>query len=339
MKLWFTKGIWKRRNVENKIEQLSFSDIKKIAVIRHAALGDMVLTRSFLIEARKAFPNAKITLSIVSNYTRGTPEDLVDRVHIVHGSDQKDVPLKNQYKRIKELGPQDIIFDLASSSRSTMTCLFNQATLKIGFPYRKIQAQLLFDIAVPRSDLIFEGCNMMSMLDAFGIKTSYPHQYNMPGEPLQRSKPYLIYFIGASTPTRIWPADRFTDLLRQMSQDYPDHEHLVLEGINEWETADKILAPLQNIDNIGVINANTIDDTVSLLKGANLVVSNDTGIRHLAIVSETPTVGIMATDPYRYWPRFDIHDIAMSNEEGPASVEQVRNCCINVLAKTLIPMD
>ncbi|MDH5387061.1 MAG: glycosyltransferase family 9 protein [Gammaproteobacteria bacterium] len=334
MKLWFTKGVWKRKNIENKIKQLSFSDIKKIAVIRHAALGDMVLTRSFLIEARKAFPNAKITLSIVSNYTRGTPEDLVDRVHIVHGSDQKDVSLKNRYKRIKELGPQDIIFDLASTSRSTMTCLFNKATLKIGFPYRKIQAQLVFDIAIPRSDLIFEGCNILCMLNAFGVKTSYPHQYEMPGTPLQRDKPYIIYFIGASTPVRIWPSKNFTGLLKLMSQDYPNHDHLVLEGINKWETADKILAPLKDINNIGVINADTIDDTVSLLKGADLVVSNDTGVRHLAIVSETPTVGIMVDDPFRYWPRFDIHDIATSDENGPASVEQVRSCCINVLSKT-----
>lgn len=334
MKLWFTKGIWKRANVENKIKHLSFSDIKKIAIIRHAALGDMVLTRSFLVEARRAFPNANITLSIISNYTRGTPEDLVDHIHIAHGSDQKNISIKNRYRRFKELGPQDIIFDLASSNRSAMTCLFNKAILKIGFPYRKIQAQLLYDIAIPRSDLTFEGCNMMSMLDAFGIKTSYPHQYKMPGEPLRRARPYVIYFIGASTPARIWPTDRFTELLSLMSKVYTTHDHLVLEGINEWETADKILAPLKNINNIDVINANTIDDTVSLLKGASLVVSNDTGIRHLAIVSETPTVGIMATDPYRYWPRFDIHDIAMSDENGPASVEQVKDCCINILSKT-----
>jgi ADP-heptose:LPS heptosyltransferase len=157
MKLWFNKGVWKRKNIDKRIENLSFSDIKKIAILRHAALGDMVLTRSFIIEARKAFPNALITLSIVSNYTRGVPEDLLDRVHIVHGSDNKNVSIKERIKRIKELGTQDIIFDLASSNRSTLTCLFTHATLKIGFPYRKSQAKLLYDIATPRS----ENCSMI----------------------------------------------------------------------------------------------------------------------------------------------------------------------------------
>ncbi|MBE9560006.1 MAG: glycosyltransferase family 9 protein [Proteobacteria bacterium] len=335
MKLWFNKGIWKRKNTDEKIRELSLSDIKKIAILRHAALGDMVLTRSFILEARKAFPNAVITLSVVSNYTRGTPEDLVDRVHIVYGSDKKDASIRERYKRFKELGDQDIIFDLATTSRSTLTCLLNRATLKIGFPYRKLQARLLFDIATPRSDLNFEGCDMMNMLNALGIKTAYPHQYDMPGEALKREKPYIIYFIGASTPDKVWPADRFSQLIEVMSKDYPDHDHLVLEGIQAWETADKILAPLQKTGNAGVINAYTIDETVSVLKGADLVISNDTGIRHLAIVSETPTVGIFFQDPFRYWPRFEIHDVAMPDENGPASAEEVHNCCKNILAKTL----
>jgi len=335
MKLWFTKGVWKRKNIEKKIEKLSFSDIKNIAILRHAALGDMLLTRSFIIEARKAFPNATITLSVVSNYTRGAPEDIVDRVHVIHGSDQKTASIRERYKRIKELGPQDIIFDLASSSRSTLTCLLTPATLKIGFPYKYFQAKLLYDIATPRSDLHFEGCEMMNMLNALGIKTAYPHRYDMPGKPLKREKPYIIYFIGASTPDKVWPAERFTKLLSLLSSDYPEHDHLVLEGIQEWETADKILAPLKDNENIAVINADTIDETESVLKGADLVISNDTGIRHLAIVSETPTVGIFFHDPFRYWPRFEIHDVALPDEDGPASVDEVHRCCINVLSKTL----
>ncbi len=73
MKFWFTKGAWASNNARRVIKSLTRENIKKIAVIREAALGDMVLTRAFLIEARKAFPNAIITLSIVSNHTRGRP--------------------------------------------------------------------------------------------------------------------------------------------------------------------------------------------------------------------------------------------------------------------------
>ena len=334
MKFWGTYGVWKSKRAAKTIRKISRDSIESIAVIRHAALGDMVLTRSFLVEARKAFPNAGITLCLVSHYTRGAPVDLVDRVHIVHGADQRDTPMMSQLRRIRELGYHDLMFDLAATNRSLFTCLLNPSMMKIGFPYRAWQARLFYDVAVGRSDLHFEVCDMLNMLHMFGVKTAYPHQYNMPGEPLQRDRPYMIYFAGASNLAKCWPADHFSRLIRIMAADYPGHDHLVLEGIQEWEKADAILEPLQDVSNAGAIRADTIEDTTALIKGADLVISNDTGIRHIAIVSEIPTVGLFFGDPYRYWPRYDIHDVALPETEGPTEVETAHSACVRVLART-----
>jgi len=335
MEFWFTKGVRLSRSARDKAKTLTCDNVKSIAVIRHAALGDMVLTRAFLIEARKAFSNAKITLSIVSNYTRGTPEDLVDRVHIIHGSDQKDVPIYKRIRKIKELGAQDIIFDLAATNRSVLTTFFNKATLKIGFPYNFMQGKLFYDVVTCRSDLEFEVNNMLGMLHVFGFKTLYPHVYNMPGEPLRRSRPYILYFTGASTPTKCWPAEYFTSLIREMAALYPDIDHLVLEGIQDWEKADRIIGPIADMENISSIEADNIEDTVSLIKGCRLLVSNDTGIRHLAIVSNIPTVGIFFSGPYRYWPRYPIHEAALPKDApGPPAMETVKTSCIEIMEKT-----
>ena len=331
MKFWFNKGVWVSKKAHRIISDLEHEQIQNITVIRHGALGDMVLTRAFLVEARKAFPNASITLSIVSNYTRGTPEDLVDRVHVVHGSDQRETPLRTRIERMRELGPQDIIFDLASSSRSVMTCMLNRAKLKIGFPYRKIQAKLFYDVATCRSDTNFEVDDMLNMLQIFGIKTAYPHHYDMPGDALERDRPYIVYFAGASTADKCWPAKYFSQLIADMIELYPRHQHLLLEGIQPWEKADEILAPINAPDRASAATADTIEDTTALLKGADLLVSNDTGIRHLAIVSETPTVGIFYADPFRYWPRYSIHDIVIPDPDWPPSVEAVKAVCLNVL--------
>ena len=331
MKFWFNKGVWASKKARATVSTLSQKQVKNIAVIRHGALGDMLLTRAFLVEARKAFPNARITLSIVSNYTRGTPEDLVDRVHVVHGSDQRETPLRTRIKRMKELGEQDIIFDLASSNRSVMTCVLNRAKLKIGFPYRKVQARLFYDVATCRSDTNFEVDDMLNMLNIFGIKTAYPHHYDMPGTALASDTPYIVYFAGASTPNKCWPADSFTRLITDMIELYPQHRHLVLEGIQPWEKATAILEPIKSADRVAAVNADTIEETTALLKGADLVVSNDTGIRHLAIVSDTPTVGIFFADPFRYWPRYSIHDVAIPDPDWPPSVEAVKAACLKVL--------
>ncbi len=62
---------------------------------------------------------------------------------------------------------------------------------------------------------------------------------------------------------------------------------------------ENVLKPLKNITNTYSIQANTIEDTTALIKSAAVLVANDTGIRHVAIVSNTPTVGIFFGDPYR----------------------------------------
>jgi ADP-heptose:LPS heptosyltransferase len=335
MKYWFTKGAWASKKARRVIHTLSREKIRKIAVIRHAALGDMVLTRAFLVEARKAFPNAEITLSIVSNYTRGCPDDLVDRIHVVHGKGEA-VTFLQKIKRFRELGEHDLIFDLATTNRSMKTCLLNKATLKIGFPYRALQARLIYDIATCRSDLNFEVNDMLNQLHVFGVKTAYPHEYNMPGIALERGRPYIIYFPGASTQYKCWPVQHFCKLIERMSSEYPEHDHLVLEGMQEWEKANvnAILEPLHERHNTGSIEANTIEDTTSLLMGADLVIANDTGIRHVAIVSGTPTVGIFYGDPYRYWPRYRIHEVALPELDGPPEVDEVYLMSTRVMNNT-----
>ncbi len=337
MKTWYIRGVWATKKAKQNLARLSFEDVKSIAVIRHAALGDMVLTRCFIIEARKLFPNAKITLSVISNYTRGIPEDLVDRVHIIHGTDQRGASLLKRIRKIRELGYHDLIFDLAGGNRSFMTCLFTPAMVKFGFPYRKLRALMFYDVTTCRTDLNFEVNDMLSMLHVLGAKTHYPHIYNMPGQPLKREKPYIVYFIGASDAYKCWPLNNFSDLIKNISEQYPNHDHLILEGIKDWESANEILRCAAHDKNVQVVNTETIDDTTSLLKGADLVVSNDTGIRHVAITCETPTVGIFIGGPYRYWPRYDIHDAVFpSLEDSIVSVDEVTSSCLNMLSKTII---
>ncbi len=316
------------------IDKFKPSEIKSIAIIRHAALGDMVLTRSFIIEARKYFPNATITLSVISNYTRGIPEDLVDRVHIIHGTDQRGAPLRERIKTIRELGYHDIIFDLACGNRSFLTCLFTPASIKVGFPYRKLRSWMFYDITTPRNDLNFEVNDMMSMLHIFGAKTAYPHVYDMPGEAIKRDKAFFVYFAGASDQDKCWPRQHFAELITQMSALYPDKDHLILDGLKDWERADKILAIMDKLDNVSAVSADSIEETISLMKSSSLLVSNDTGIRHVAITCNTPTIGIFPVLPYRYWPRYLIHEAVFPDmQDNTPSVSEVKNSCVELLSR------
>lgn len=308
MKLWFERGAWASRRGRKKVAALSPEEVGSVAVIRHAALGDMVLLRPFLFELRRFFPNASITLSLVSNYVCGIPEELVDRVHIIHGQDQRDVPRPKQFRRIKELGYHDIIFDVASTSRSRLVTLLNKAKIKVGFPYKN-PLRYLYDITVLRSDFRFEADTMMDMLHIFGCDSRHPLQFDLNIKSTSIQQPYILYFPSASTKSKCWPHTSFSELIGQMASEYKEYRHIVLEGVAEWESIEGITKPLNRLVNVEGIKAGSLETTLSLVKHARLLVSNDTGIRNLAIATNTPTMGIFFTTiPYRYWPRGDIHD-------------------------------
>ena len=177
MKFWFKSGAWASRAARRKIATFAPEAVRRIAVIRHAALGDMVLTRPFLLELRRHFPSAVITLSLASNYTRGAPTDLVDRVHTVYGSDRRDAPLRERIRRVRELGPQVLLIDVAASNRSLWVCMLNRAQLKIGFPYHALQRPPFYDAAILRTDFKFEAEVMLDMLHLIGLKTEYPLRF------------------------------------------------------------------------------------------------------------------------------------------------------------------
>jgi len=324
MQLWFKKGAWASKKAKLIVEQIIPDEVMSIAVIRHAALGDMVLTRCFLVELRKHFPNANLTLSLISNYTRGAPEDLVDRIHVVCGSDQRNAAWGVQFKKLRELGYHDLIFDLAATSRSFLLCRLNSAKLKIGFPYRLSQRHLYYDVTTPRTDLVFEADDMLKQLNIFGLRTSYPPKYNMPGTAKSSDTPYIIYFTSASAKYKCWPDSHFSGLLDRMAKNSPTYKHLILEGVNDSESIDNLIKSLTIKSGVEPVVADSVEDTVALLKGAALVVSNDTSIRNIAITTNTPTMGIFfSTEPYRYWPRCGNHDIVFNSDHSVPSVEQV----------------
>lgn len=336
MRLWFGKGAWASKAARKRIQEIIPEQVRSIAIIRHAALGDMVLTRPFILECRRHFPNAEITLSLVSNYTRGAPVDIVDRVHVMYGRDQRDVSIRARIKKIRELGRHDLIFDAAATSRSFWVVRLNKARIKVGFPYRLLQRHLIYDVAVLRSAMRYEAEAMLDMLHVFGLKTRYPLVFELPGDPLLRERPYIVYFTSASMPDKCWPNENFTALINQAGSGFGEYDHIVLKGVAESESINEIMAGV-NCDNVTAYETDTVEATVSLVKGAKAVVSNDTGIRHLAVAADVPTVGIFLqsekhySEPYRYWLRYPIHEAAFREDGKAPKTEEVLQLLQNVL--------
>ena len=337
MKFWYERGAWVSKKTQQEYSGLKPGDVRSIAIIRHAALGDMILVRAFISEARLFFPNASITLSVVSNYQFGVPDDLVDRIHVAIGSDQRDVPKTEQIKIAKSLGYHDIIFDMSVSSRSILLCLLNKAKIKVSYPYRYWQ-RIFYDVCVFRSDMQFEAETLLDMLRIFGATPQTPPRFNLKFKSLDKSitreKPYLVYFTSASISNKCWPQELFAELIIKLATKYPNYEHVLLQGLADWESVTPIMDTISrsSITNVTVQHAMSIEETLSFLNDAALVVSNDTSIRNMAISCDTATVGIFySTVPYRYWPRYPQHSAVFNHDGSLPSVDAVEQAVVKLI--------
>ncbi|GAK85501.1 lipopolysaccharide biosynthesis protein putative [Vibrio ponticus] len=325
--LWFERGAYASKKARNYIEtEFLPENIKKIAVIRHAALGDQVIVRPFLVEARKFFPNAEITLVGVSNYTYGMPSDLADRTLIMLGKERKsEITLKDKINNIKELGEQDIIFDLASTNRSHWMVALSKAKIKMGFPYKPYLCGTLFNMAVFRSDFQPEVECMLDMLKLLGHNPSHPLDFAYPDHRHLKNdrNPFVLYFNGASQLRKILSKDQMFQLLENAIQENPDHTHIYLEGKNDFEKGDFYQALLK-YPNFKIQPCLPLDQLLELTAKAALMVAPDTGVRNIAIATHTPTVGIFyATVPFRYTPLYERHDIVMNANGEIPSTKQI----------------
>ena len=341
IKLSFRRGAaFASKKARKHLETINPEDVKNITVIRHAAIGDWIVARPFLIELKKYFPKAIITLSVMRTYMYGMPRDLVDAIHIVDKDDPnnkaKKTSLLTRIKQARELPSQDIIFDLTDSSLSLLLIIFSKAKLKVGYPYRWVR-RLFYDIATLRSDFVFETMSMLHQLNILGANTKhYPLEYKLSNKTANQISPYIIYFAGASMEARCWGNQNFIELIKLMLDQFPTYKHVILKGIRDDEQFQEIYASFQNSKNVIHQNALPVELIYDYLAESSLVVVGDTGIRNMAIGVNTPTIGIMFTpyiSPMRYLPQTETHKVIFNPDCSKPTVENVLKsilCLMNV---------
>lgn len=338
MKLNFRRGsAFASKKAKAYLDTINPQDIKNIAVIRHAAIGDFMNIRPFLINLREFFSNAKVTLSVNRSSMYGIPKDLIDDIHIMDKDNPNDRTKKTTFfqriKQARQLPQQDIVFDLTDSSLSLLVIFFSTAKLKIGYPYRSLR-RVFYDIATLRSDFVVEAESTQHMLNLLGSKKLTPLEYGYEEKHPKVDKKKIIYFAGASTADKCWEKRKFQDLINKMSDKYPDYEHIILQGLHDHEKFLEIYEPLNQKKNVKLQAVMELDDAMQFLANSRCVISNDTGVRNMAIAVETPTVGIFfTTGAFRYWPRDGKHSCVFNLEYSSPSLEDVFESTTDLIYK------
>ncbi|NED95931.1 glycosyltransferase family 9 protein [Phytoactinopolyspora alkaliphila] len=125
----------------------------------------------------------------------------------------------------------------------------------------------------------------------------------------------VIVHPGAAAPARRWPVERFAEVARFLAR--TGRPVLITGSAAEVELAEAVRAAADLPRSAVLAGATSLDELAALVADARLLVSNDTGVAHVATAFRTPSVVLFGPTSAAEWgpPPSDRH-IALGDGGG-----------------------
>jgi len=280
----------------------------KILILRFSSMGDILLATPVLKVLKDYFAKNNCSIDwIVKKKFSNTLEtnSLIDNLYSF--SDKKE--LKNIRNQIKDI-EYDYIFDLHRNSNTRyITKVFDK---KIVFKYNKrvidrfllvlLKKKKYYEI-IPVTKLYY------SALKKAGInnfnETNWDLQYEINDDNLERitlekynlNKNDIVLVPGASYETKIWAKEKYKLLAEKIIKSKLDNSSkIVIIGYGEKEEEISEFISEENSDKIiNLVGKLSLKESAIIIKQSKLVISNDSGLLHLAEVFKKKVIAIFGS--------------------------------------------
>lgn len=271
----------------------------RILIIRLSSIGDIILTSSFIRQTRIAFPQAHIDFIVKKQFS----ELIIFNPHIDHvfnldtAKEKEEMPdLRNRIKKNK----YDFIFDLHNNFRSNR--------LTKGLSKRTIRKDKL-----NRFLLVYTGLNRYQQVtpiplrylqtglkagikdDGNGLDLFWPNRYEQLADRIvAQMKPNRVFYAlapGAAHFSKRWPIDRFkklTELILNKTK-----SSVVILGSKEEQPEMESLVIDPRVMNLA--GKLSLLESATILNRSQALVTNDSGLMHMASAVQTPLVAIFGS--------------------------------------------
>lgn len=296
-------------------------EVEKILVVRRAYLGDLVAFLPTLAALRRRYPQAKIVLGGQPNMTaaellQGSTD--VDEVRVLDFMSHADrlQRLRGAWGLFRE-GFDVLICGVSYFLiREAFYCGAPKViSLYDGHPFQRLGSGV-----VPLDPNRHESDNNLALAEALDCTARGVERVPrlvLPQATLEQAASrvaprlalpsdatLITIHPGSKRPSRRWPTERFTALIRGVLETRPS-AHVVLTGVpDEQPLVDSILTALPTElrarahSGIGLTD---LPSLVALLDRSAAVVCNDTGVMHLARARGRPLLALLGPENDRRW--------------------------------------
>ena len=295
---------------------------RRILIVRTDRMGDLLLSTPVVCALRKEYPQAFISMMVSPNtkdIVEGNP--YLDEV-LVYDKDFRHKNWGATYKFAQILRKKK--FDLAVILHPTNRV--HLLTFLAGIPVRLgYNRKLGFLLKIKKEHhkqegLMHEAEYNLELLKLLGV-SGLSRDLFMPLRPesekwadnlwsrenIKLTDRILALNPGASCPSKIWPAERFSQVAQSLAQSH-NLKVILLAGSKDLALANKIAAEGRNkYQIINLAGKTTLSQMASVLKRCTMLISNDSGPVHMASSLGVPVISIFGRNqpglsPQRWGP-------------------------------------
>lgn len=289
----------------------------KILVVNLKYLGDLIVSTPGLRSLRKAYPSAEIVLMVRKNFE----EVLANNPNInriitfdpnLKGNSNFDKFIKGIrfIKKIRE-GKFDTVIVLHPGDRTAFWAWLSGAKNRIA--PRKQSFGFLFNHKVD----VYE--DSISYLDYYnkiieaagGSIDSNKTEFFISQETeawidnffaqgkINADNIVVAIHPGASEPTKIWKHNNFIQLIEKLISD-KKYKVIIIEGPQDKEICSFLQKSFMSKESVFFAHGSIIQ-IATLIKRCNILLTHDTGTRHLAVAVGTQVLALIPDDNQKFW--------------------------------------
>lgn len=282
--------------------------MKKILIIRFSSIGDIVLTTPVIRCLKEQLPEVKIHYLTKKQYIpilQSNP--YITKIHLFKDNFQELIP------KLKAEG-FDHIIDLHKNLRS-FYIRFKLERPATSFPKLNYQKWLITTLHIDQLPRIHIVDRYFRAVEKLGVKNDRngldyflldSEQVDISQRYPELTQNFIAIAIGAKHQTKIFPAHHIAALCDQLPLP------VILLGGKEDMARGELIREESNAVVVNACGALPLNASASLIKQARLVISNDTGLMHIAAAMKKPIISIWgntvpAFGMYPYLPEGQQH--------------------------------
>jgi len=277
----------------------------KIAIVRLSAIGDIVQSMIVLQFIKQNFSNCIIDW-VVDNQFAEVLDDCdeinkVIKLNIKEIKVNKSIPmLLFLVKKLRSLKKYDIVIDLQGLIKSSIVARLIPADERVGFDKVSIREKFAANFysksyrfpyhenVILRYVGLVAACLEINITDKEILDKK--SLYNIQPIRVRRTKPNIVIILGASFVSKIYPVEKYIEIVNSLDANF----------IAVWHSQDEFIMAAKiklHKNQVEIARCKNFSELKKIIMNSDITIGGDTGPTHLAWALNKPSITIFGSTP------------------------------------------